>query len=148
MAALPLYELEIRIRDEQRMLFGQIRKKWLVFTPEEYVRQCLIKYLVEDRAFPRGLVSTERGIRYAGMQRRYDLVVYDRDAKPLICCECKAPDVPIDEKALRQLSIYNSKIGARHLLLCNGKTVYFLRRTPEETFSLEEEIPLFEDLLQ
>lgn len=147
MGELPVYELKMQVEEGQRFVWGQLRKKWLYLTPEEYVRQCLIKFLMEEKEYPRGLISIERGLRYAGMQKRYDLVIYDREAKPLICVECKAPDVPIDEKALRQLSIYNSKIGAKHLLLCNGKTMYFLQREPKGTFGLAEELPSFTELL-
>ena len=144
---LPLYELRIQEENGQRVVWGELRKKWLVLTPEEYVRQCLVFFLLKEKSVPRSLISVERGLRYAGMRRRYDLLVYDREAQPLICCECKAPDVAIDQQALRQLSIYNSKIGASHLLLTNGKTLYFLSRGEEGEFELREEIPEFGELL-
>jgi len=148
MQSLPLYELRQEEREGQRFLWGILRKKWLVAQPEEYVRQCLIRFLTEDRQVPTGLMSVERGLKVAGgLRRRYDLVVYDRNAQPLICCECKAPDVPIDQKALRQLSIYNTKVGARHLLLTNGPQFYFLSPGAEGKLQVVPEMPVFLDLL-
>lgn len=117
---LPRYELQIRDAPEGRQVWDGIRRQWLLLTPEEEVRQCLVQFLVQACGVPRTLVSLEKGLQYDRRRKRYDVLVYDRNARPLILCECKEPRVPLGQEVVRQASVYNSKIGARILLLTNG----------------------------
>lgn len=124
--SLPQYPLQMREGASQTEVWDDIRKQWLHMTPEEEVRQCLILFLAEACGVPRSLMSLERGIHYDRRRKRYDLLVYDRDGKPFILCECKEPRVPIDDAVVQQISLYNSKIGARILLLTNGPALVAL----------------------
>ena len=78
----------------------------MVLGPEEHVRQCLILYLMEECAVPKGLISIEKGLQYHDRKKRFDLMVYDRSAQPLILCECKAPYVPVDQQTAFQFYHY------------------------------------------
>ena len=119
--SLPRYSLDTRETAGSGMqVWDSIRKQWLTLTPEEHVRQSLIAFLTEGCGVPRGLVSLEKGLQYDRRKKRYDLLVYDRGGKPFILCECKEPRVPIDDAVVQQISLYNSKIEARILILTNG----------------------------
>lgn len=118
--SLPQYDLQMRAAANGPEVWDSIRKQWLFYTPEEQVRQCLITFLAEVCGVPRGLMSLERGLQYDRRRKRYDLLAYDRSGKPFILCECKEPRVPIDDAVVHQASTYNSKIGARILILTNG----------------------------
>ena len=104
-------------------------------TPEEWVRQNLVLFLVNDIKVPKGLLSLERGLKYNSLQKRYDLVVYDRAGKPALLCECKSPFVELDQKGMQQLFVYNAKLGSPRVLLTNGKLLKFFEKTLQGTFA-------------
>jgi hypothetical protein len=100
-----------------------IRRKWLVLTPEEHVRQCLVHYLLDCLKVPKGLMSLERVVKYNSMSKRYDVLVFDRQGAPFLLCECKAPYVPINDETLFQWSVYHRELQSQVLLLTNGKVL-------------------------
>lgn len=118
--SLPIVELKRVMRDQLEWVWDPIRKKEILFTPEEHVRQCLLQFFLQEWKVPAGLISLERGLKYNRMQKRYDLLVYNRAAKPALLCECKAPQVALDENALKQLFTYNQKMNCEWVMLCNG----------------------------
>ena len=101
------------------MIFDSIRKKWLVLTPEEWVRQNLIRHLVEVEKYPDSMFKIETGLSVNQNQRRSDVLIY-KDSNPYILIECKAMNVPINEKVLNQALNYNSKYNAPLVILSNG----------------------------
>ncbi len=107
-----------------RMIFDCCRKKYVALTPEEWVRQNFIHFLISEMHYPQGLISVEKGIRFNGLFRRYDIVVYDKELKPWMLVECKEPAVKISETTLRQLMNYNSQLKAPFWLLTNGTTTF------------------------
>ena len=118
---LPLYELTTKSEGDQRWVWDRIRKKWLVLTPEEHVRQCLVEFLTREKSVPSGLISQERGLNYDRRRKRYDLVVFNRLGKPALACECKAPYVALDRNAALQLAVYNRELQAPLLIWTNGQ---------------------------
>lgn len=146
MEGLPIYELRTRETESGHEVWDRLRRKWLVLTPEEHVRQCLVEYLVQDRGVPAGLISQEKGLSYDRRRKRYDLVVHGRDGKPLLACECKAPYVPIDRNAGMQLAVYNHKLGAPFLLWTNGKVLLPYGAGEEGRLALLEKLPTFEEM--
>lgn len=145
---LPVYDLRLRMNGETREVWDELRKKWLVLTPEEYVRQCLIRYFLEEKSVPPGLVSIERGLKYNTLQKRYDVVIYDREGRPLVATECKRPNVELTQDTMMQLATYNTKIGAPFLCLTNGKHLLFFAKGADGTFRVRESIPPFTELLE
>ncbi|MBS1593403.1 MAG: type I restriction enzyme HsdR N-terminal domain-containing protein [Bacteroidetes bacterium] len=108
------------------MIFDPIRKKYVALTPEEWVRQHILHYLLE-LGYPSSLMAIERAIEVNGLLRRFDVVVYDRDAQPLILVECKAQSESLDHTVVMQAIAYNLTVKARYLWLTNGTHTYFIR---------------------
>jgi hypothetical protein len=129
--SLPIYPLKTQDTPQGKEVWDPVRKKWMVLTPEEYVRQSLVIFLTQVCGVPLGLISLEKGLNYDRRKKRYDLLVYDRSGKPLILCECKEPRVPIGEDAVQQVAAYNAKIGAKVLILSNGPTLLAFGLTKE-----------------
>ena len=104
-----------------------LRRKHVVLTPEEWVRQHVVHYLINHLGYPRGLLVLERGLRYNQRLKRTDLLAMNAAGQPLLLVECKAPSVKIDAAVARQAATYNQTIGAPLLLLTNGLTHYCWR---------------------
>lgn len=97
-----------------------VRKRWVVLTPEELVRQHLIHYLHEDKGYPLSLMAVEKGLKVNGMNRRTDLVVFNNSLKALLIAECKAPEVKISGATFDQAARYNMTLQVPYLLITNG----------------------------
>ncbi|MBX2905735.1 MAG: type I restriction enzyme HsdR N-terminal domain-containing protein [Taibaiella sp.] len=106
------------------MVFDPIRRGWFVLTPEEHVRQYLVRYLLDVLQYPSALIAVEKLVKVGNLNRRYDVVVFGRDHKPWLLAECKSPDVPVSEATLHQLLAYHSAMPARYWLLTNGAQTF------------------------
>ncbi|MCO5248645.1 MAG: type I restriction enzyme HsdR N-terminal domain-containing protein [Chitinophagales bacterium] len=115
-----------KISQGKKWIFDPIRKKYLVCTPEEEVRQFILAYLVERKNYPIYLIGVEKQIEYAEKKRRFDAVVYNRDFQPTILIECKQPQVKITQKTMEQASLYNQVLQVPYLLLTNGEQHYIV----------------------
>lgn len=142
---LPPYDFVIRTIAGKEMIFDPVRQKYVRLTPEEWVRQHFVQYLIRDRGVPRGLVAIERGFTYKRLSRRADVVVYDRQGAPLLMVECKAPAVEIGQAAFDQVTRYNSAVGARYLVVTNGR-VHYCCVLDGEAYRFLDELPRFEAL--
>ena len=111
-------------REGQTMVWDELRRKWLVLTPEEWVRQHVISWLIERKGVPALRISQEYPVNINGQHQRADIVVMNNTAKPHILVECKAPEVDIDEEVARQAMRYNAIVGARYVLLTNGRKAF------------------------
>ena len=118
--SLPVFDIKIKQEAGATMVFDQIRKKYVVLTPEEWVRQHCIHYLVEEKYFPAGRMLLEREIRVNSLSRRVDLAVCDADGRILLLVECKAPEVPLNQEVFDQVARYNLPSRAACLMLTNG----------------------------
>ncbi len=144
----PSYELSLRRDGERIQIFDVIRKRWMVLTPEEWVRQHLIWYLREERGVPASLMSVEKGLKVNGISKRIDLAVYNRAGSPVLLCECKRPEIALDEKVFEQIFVYNLPLGVSFLLVTNGLRHLFGRMIPgTEDFEFLEDLPGFEELI-
>ncbi len=121
---LPPYDFVIRTIRGKEMIFDPVREKYVRLTPEEWVRQHFVQYLIQALEVPRGLIAIERGFTYQRMPRRADVVVYDRQGRPLLMVECKAPGVEIGQAAFDQVARYNTAVQARYLVVTNGRVHY------------------------
>lgn len=117
---LPKAHLRLTRRNDQVFVWCIVRKKELVCTPEEWVRQHLIHYLVDEKEVPLGLVASEYSLEYNGLSKRADIVVFDRVGSPRLLIECKAPEVPITEQTFYQMAQYNFKLNVEYFVLTNG----------------------------
>lgn len=132
---LPSFEPKLIKKEDKLWIVDPIRKKNLILTPEEWVRQHWINFLINHLDYPRGLIALEKGLKYNQLQKRTDLVTLDRKGKPYLLIECKAPEVKISQKTMEQASIYHQKIKSEFLILSNGMEHVFLQfKTNENRF--------------
>jgi hypothetical protein len=144
---LPEYDFTIQAVGETRMIFDPVRRRYVALTPEEWVRQHFVQFLIRERGAPRGLIAIEAEFRYNGMSRRADVVVYGRDGKPLLAGECKAPDIEIRQEAFDQLARYNTVVQAKYLVITNGVVHYcYLVDRVSGTFVFLDDLPPYEAL--
>lgn len=119
----PEPDFQIKNINQQQQIFDTIRKKWIVLTPEEWVRQNFIAFLIKEKNYPPSLLSVEKEIKQADFQNRYDLVVY-KNEKPWLIVECKEPGTSLTPTTIQQIIGYNQKVNAAYLVLVNGNDCF------------------------
>jgi len=117
---IPQAELRITKRSEQYLIWDVWRKKQVVLTPEEWVRQNLLHYLINHLNYPLGVIAVEMQIIVNALKRRCDAVVFDENGKPLMIIECKEPDVALSPQVMQQIAQYNFQLNTEWLLISNG----------------------------
>lgn len=120
----PEYRFQLKKDAEKIYIFDIIRKKYVLLTPEEWVRQHSLHYLIQDKKYPAGLIAVEKQLTINGQKRRFDIVVFNRKMLPEILVECKAPTVNITQKTFDQANQYNWQLQAPFLFLTNGLKHY------------------------
>ena len=146
---LPTYNTKIKRRlDGSYDIFDFLRKRYVRLTPEEWVRQHFVHYLVELKGYPSALLQNEISLPLNGSLRRCDTVLFDRDgSRPRMIIEYKAPKVPITEKVFKQISAYNSKLRADYLIVSNGLTHYcFQLNYTDNSIKYLSEVPNYDAL--
>jgi hypothetical protein len=115
-------EPAFRIKKEngKDFIFDALRKKWILLTPEEWVRQNFVQYLLLEKKYPSSLIAIEKEIRLGELKKRFDILVYDIKHQPWMMIECKSMEVPISESVLHQLLRYNISVPVNYLVLTNG----------------------------
>ncbi len=139
----PSPDFKIKKEGERELLFDRIRKKWIVLTPEEWVRQNFIQYLVQIKNYPAALIGVEKEMHLGELKKRFDIMVFDANHQPLIMVECKNMDVPLDETVMQQLLRYNISIPVKYLVITNGKECMAWEKENGELHQLAD-IPLHE----
>ena len=117
---LPDFDYKLKKAEGKVWIFDVIRKKFIVLTPEEWVRQHFINYLVTDLKYPRALIKVEGGLKFNQLSKRSDVVVFDRDGNPWMVVECKSPAVALSQESLLQASVYNTSLRAKYITVTNG----------------------------
>ena len=120
----PAFSPRMKEENGEKCIWDSLRRKWLVLTPEEWVRRHAIAWLVSYKGIPELRISQEYPVNVNGQRQRADIVVIDESAKPYILVECKAPEVVIDDEVAMQAMRYNTIVGAKYLLLTNGLQLY------------------------
>lgn len=115
----PAYDFKITDIDGKNYIFDIIRKKNLVLTPEEWVRQHIVRFLIENN-YPPSLISIERQITFNQLKKRFDILVYNNQAAPIMLIECKAPEVKLSQETLNQIALYNTQFKVDYLFISNG----------------------------
>jgi type I site-specific restriction endonuclease len=109
-----------------------IRKKEVPCTPEEEVRQRILRYMIENLAYPAGLIAVEITVKFNSMDKRADIVVYDRKGEPWMIVECKRPTERLNQKTIAQVAMYNNSLQVPFLMLSNGHDNHILKIDREE----------------
>jgi hypothetical protein len=111
---------KVKTIENANYVFDIIRKKYVLLTPEEWVRQHLLHYLIHEKKYPTSLISIERGLTVNGLKKRFDLLAFDNTGKPSLLAECKAPEIKLTQKVFDQIANYNMKFKVKFLLVTNG----------------------------
>ena len=119
---LPAFKYNVKNKDGKVSIFDIIRRKYIVLTPEEWVRQHFIHFMITHLTYPRALIKVESGHRYNTLKKRSDIIVYSRQGTPWLVIECKAPDQAVNDRTIRQVSVYNVSIKAPFVAMTNGLT--------------------------
>jgi type I site-specific restriction endonuclease len=144
---LPEYAFRIRELDSKRQIFDESRKRFVALTPEEWVRQNFLQYLITEKQYPRSLISVEGGLKLYKRKKRTDIVVYDNQGKALLIVECKAPEVRIDQNVFDQIVRYNMALQVNYLILTNGLNHYSCAIDyVNQNYRFLKEIPAYTDL--
>lgn len=145
---LPTYEFRTVERDGKRIIYDPVRQTYVRLTPEEWVRQHFVQYLIQELAVPGGLVAVEASFEYQGQPQRADVIVHDRQGEPILLVECKAPHTPIDQDAFNQCARYNIVLNAPYLVVTNGQTHYACTIDFEDqSYTFLDDLPPYDHLL-
>ncbi len=145
---LPAYTFRIKSStDGRRVIFDLLRRRYVTLTPEEWVRQHFVRYLIEVKGFPAALMANEVSLTQNGIKRRCDTLVADASGAPLLIVEYKAPHVKISQETFDQIVRYNMVLRARYLVVSNGFVHYCCKMDYEkDCYSFLPEMPKYSDL--
>ncbi len=136
---LPQVKFRIKSKENKQFIFDIIRKKYVVLTPEEWVRQHVIHYLITEKGTPKSLIAVEKQLTINTLIKRFDILVFNTKGLPQLIIECKAPSIKITQDTFDQIARYNLKLNAEFLMVTNGLQHYFcnLDHTNEQYKFLE-----------
>lgn len=139
---LPAYPFKIKEEDGSVFIFDDIRKKFLLLTPEEWVRQHVVKFLIHEKNYPKSLIKLEGGLKLNTLQKRTDILIFDSSGKRVVLVECKAPSIKITQKVFDQIARYNFVHRTGCLIVSNGMQHYCCEvNFDEKTYRFIPEIP-------
>ena len=144
---LPSYEIKIAVRQGKRMIFDILRRKYVALTPEEWVRQHFVHYLIEHKDYPQGLLANEVKLQVGDKVLRCDTLLYNKEMKPQMIIEYKAPTVPLSQKVFDQITAYNILLHVDYLIVSNGMQHICCQIDHEnQQYSFLPDIPSYPDL--
>jgi hypothetical protein len=121
----PAYSFRFKNSENKVSIFDEIRKKFVILTPEEWVRQHVIQYLIVEKGYSKSYINVEKIIKINGLTKRYDIVVFQPNGQIFLLIECKAPEVSISQNTFDQIARYNMNLKAQFLMVTNGLNHYF-----------------------
>ena len=145
---LPKYGIKIANENGHQTIFDVLRRKYVALTPEEWVRQHFVHYLIEHKGYPQSLMANEIQLAIGNKKLRCDSVLYDRSLKPRMIIECKAPTVNITQKVFDQITIYNMLLHVDYLVVSNGIKHYCCRMDYEnQKYLFLDDIPNYQEII-
>ena len=140
----PSYNFRFKNSENKVSIFDDIRKKFIILTPEEWVRQNTIQFLLQEKNYPKSYLNIEKLIKINDIKKRYDAVVFLPNGAMFLLVECKAPEIKITQETFDQIARYNMKLNAQYLMVTNGLNHYFCQMDFEnEKYIFLEELPSF-----
>ena len=138
------YTFRFKNSENKVSIFDEIRKKFIILTPEEWVRQHVVQFLLQEKKYPKSLINVEKVLKVNGLRKRYDVVVFNSDGSIFILIECKAPDIKIVQATFDQIARYNMTLNAQFLMVTNGLNHYFCQMDFEnEKYQFLHELPMY-----
>ena len=143
----PEYQFRFKNSENKVAIFDEIRKKFMLLSPEEWVRQNVVRYLIEEKKYPKSLINVEKVLKINGLTKRYDVVVFNPNGSILVLVECKAPEIKISQGTFDQIARYNLTLKAEYLMVTNGLKHYFCKMDFEnEKYQFLESLPKFQTM--
>lgn len=141
---LPTYNFKLKNSENKTLIFDKLRKKYFVLTPEEWVRQHYVSFLIDQKKYPISLIGIEKQLTINNRKKRTDILVFNAAGKPDIIVECKAPQIKITQATFDQIARYNLKLKANYLIVTNGLEHYYCKMDfKNETYIFLKEIPAY-----
>lgn len=142
---LPTYPFKIKKVGEKYYIFDTIRKKDILLTPEEWVRQHFIRFLLEEKGYKASLLAVEKEIKVNNLKKRFDILVFNNKGEHEIIVECKAPQIKITQAVFDQIARYNLKLNAKYLVVTNGLEHYYCKMdTVNQRYIFLKELPKYQ----
>lgn len=143
----PEYPIVTKRVGSKNYLLGFVRKKYFLWTPEEWVRQHVLQFLVKDRAYPKSFLAVEKALRVNTLLRRTDVVAYNKNGAPILIVECKAPNIKITQQVFDQIAAYNISLKVEYLFITNGLEHYCCKIDYEtKNYTFIEDLPNFDEI--
>ncbi len=140
----PTYTFRFKNSENKIAIFDEIRKKFIILTPEEWVRQHVVSFLQQEKKYPKSYINVEKLIKINDVNKRYDIVVYEPNGAIFLLIECKAPEVNITQNTFDQIARYNLTLKANYLMVTNGLNHYFCQMDFEkEAYVFLKDLPEF-----
>jgi hypothetical protein len=141
---LPDFNFKIKNSENKMLIFDNLRKKYLVLTPEEWVRQHFVHYLISEKKYPISLIAIEKQLTLNTRKKRTDILVFNQIGTPELIVECKAPSVKITQDTFDQIARYNLKLNANYLIVTNGLTHFYCKMDfKNKTYIFLRDIPAY-----
>ena len=139
---LPTYNFKFKSSENKTLIFDKLRKKYMVLTPEEWVRQHFVYFLIEEKKYPISLIALEKQLTINNRKKRTDILVFNTAGNPEIIVECKAPSIKITQATFDQIARYNLKLKATYLIVTNGLEHFYCKMDfKNETYIFLKEVP-------
>ncbi|MHB0756465.1 type I restriction enzyme HsdR N-terminal domain-containing protein [Polaribacter sp. M15] len=139
---LPSYNFKLKSSENRTLIFDNLRKKYVVLTPEEWVRQNFVSFLIDVKKYPASLIAIEKQLTINNRKKRTDILIFDKKGAHNIIVECKAPHVKITQATFDQIARYNLKLKANYLIVTNGLAHFYCKMDfTNETYIFLHEIP-------
>jgi hypothetical protein len=139
---LPNYNFRVKSNENKTLIFDNLRKKYMVLTPEEWVRQHFVQFLIQEKKYPVSLIALEKQLTINNRKKRTDILVFNKEGSPEIIVECKAPKIKITQATFDQIARYNLKLKANFLIVTNGLEHFYCKMDFEkETYIFLKDIP-------
>ena len=140
----PTHSFRFKNSENKVAIFDEIRKKFIILTPEEWVRQNTIQFLLQHKKYPKSYLNVEKLIKINDLSKRYDIIVFQPNGAIFLLIECKAPEVPVTQNTFDQIARYNLTLKAEYLMVTNGLNHYFCQMDFEkEKYIFLDELPEF-----
>jgi hypothetical protein len=140
----PKFSFRFKNSENKPLIFDEIRKKFVVLQPEEWVRQHCVQFLIHHKKYPKTLINVEKELKVSNLKKRYDIVVFNPDGSIHLIVECKSPKIMINQDAFDQIARYNLTLNASYLMVTNGINHYYCQMDfDQERYTFLEDIPSY-----
>jgi hypothetical protein len=140
----PEYQFRFKNSENKVSIFDRIRKKFILLTPEEWVRQHTIHYLIEEKKYPKSLINVEKLIQLNGLNKRYDIIIFNPDGSIFLIVECKSAHIKITQEVFDQIARYNLALDSEYLMITNGLDHYYCQMNyTDKHYTFLKDIPKY-----